>query len=170
MRIGALLGPIADPSNTHSLAEHARTFAGEGYSSLWSAQALGRGFMMSDPLIALTVAASVTDDVEIGTAVLQTPLYHPVDLAHRVLSLRQICGDRLILGVGAGSTVDDFAAFDRDYKHRFSTFTDTVKQLRDLFANGGALSPWPSTLSGPPLFLGSWARVWKLRQANSTVG
>jgi alkanesulfonate monooxygenase SsuD/methylene tetrahydromethanopterin reductase-like flavin-dependent oxidoreductase (luciferase family) len=158
MRLGALLGPIPDPSNTHSLAEQARTFAGEGYSSLWSAQALGRGFMMSDPLIALTVAASVTENVEVGTAVLQVPLYHPVDLAHRVLSLRQICGDRLILGVGAGSTADDFAAFGQDYEHRFSTFADAVEKLRGMFTDGGSLTPWPSTLGGPPLFLGSWGK------------
>ena len=116
MRLGALLGPIVDPTQTQALAEQARTFAGEGFDSLWSAQAIGRGFMFTDPFVALTVAATVAEQVEIGTAVLQVPLYQSIDLAHRVFSLQQICGDRFIFGVGAGSTANDFTALGRDYE------------------------------------------------------
>ena len=160
MRLGALLGPIADPSQASFLPEQARTYAGEGFESLWSAQAIGRGFMITDPVVALTVAATVTDSVEIGTAVVQLPLYHPADLAHRVFSLMQVCGDRLILGVGAGSTAQDFVAFGRHYDTRFADFNAGVRSLRALFATGklGAvdLSPWPTLLGGPTLCLGSW--------------
>ncbi len=104
MSMGALLGPVRDGGNPRALAEQARTFAGEGFDSLWSAQAVGRDFMVTDPFVALSVAATVAPEVEIGTAVLQVPLYHPVEVAHRVFSLQQICGERLILGVGSGST------------------------------------------------------------------
>ncbi len=160
MRLGALLGPIADPAQAATLAEQARQYGAEGFASLWSAQAVGRGFMITDPLLALTVAAAVTERVEIGTAVLQIPLYHPVDLAHRVFSLMQLCGNRLILGVGAGSTASDFQAFGCDYETRFTDFNSRVKALRSLFATGRLdavdLSPWPCVLGGPPLFLGSW--------------
>lgn len=168
MRLGALLGPVTDAAKTDTLAEQAREFAGEGYSSLWSAQAVGRGFMMTDPLLALTVAATVAESVELGTAVLQTPLYHPMDLAHRVFSLQQICGERLILGVGAGSTDKDFNAFNRSYADRFSTFAENIRSLRDIFANGGPsptagadnanLSPWPAVRGGPKMFYGTWGR------------
>jgi alkanesulfonate monooxygenase SsuD/methylene tetrahydromethanopterin reductase-like flavin-dependent oxidoreductase (luciferase family) len=162
MRLGALLGPITDPADSRFLAEQARTFAGEGFTSLWSAQALGRGFMLTDPLIALTVAATVADDVEIGTAVLQVPLYHPMDLAHRIFSLSQICGDRLIFGIGAGSTENDFNACGRDYAGRFRTFDESVGSLREIFATGGtgesSLTPWPAVAGGPRLFLGTWGK------------
>jgi alkanesulfonate monooxygenase SsuD/methylene tetrahydromethanopterin reductase-like flavin-dependent oxidoreductase (luciferase family) len=162
MRLGALLGPIADASNATALAEQARGFAAAGFTSLWSPQAIGRGFMLGDPFVTLSVAAAVTEAVEIGTAVVQVPLYHPVDLAHRVFSLRQICGDRLILGVGAGSSEPDFAAFSRDYAARFKNFDDGVIALRSLFATGRLgdvdLSPWPATMAGPPLYLGSWGK------------
>lgn len=160
MRLGALLGPIADAGAPGALADQARRYAGEGLQSLWSAQAIGRGFMFTDPFVTLSVAASVTESVEIGTAVIQVPLYHPVDLAHRVFSLQQICGERLILGVGAGSTQRDFAAFGRNYPDRFKQFTASVDELRTLFANGRLgdvdLSPWIAVAGGPPLFLGSW--------------
>lgn len=162
LKLGALLGPIMDPTATRALAEQARACAGEGFESLWSAQAIGRGFMMTDPLIALTVAATVAEEVEIGTAVLQVPLYHPMDLAHRIFSLQQICGDRLIFGIGAGSTENDFKTYDREYGSRFSTFDQSVEILREVFRTGSAegksLSPWPAVSGGPPLFLGTWGK------------
>ena len=160
MRLGALLAPLFDASEPRALAEQARMFANEGFRSLWSAQAVGRGFMMTDPFIALTIAATVTEKVEIGTAVLQVPLYQPIDLAHRVISLQQVCGSRLLLGVGAGSTEKDFLAFDRDYNARFTTFTQSMSILRGALQSGRAdgidLSPWPPVQGAPPLLLGRW--------------
>ena len=162
MRLGALLGPVTGNSPRNFLAEQARTYADEGFDSLWSAQALGRGFMLPDPFIALSVAATAATDVEIGTAVVQAPLYDPMDLAHRIFSLQQICGDRLIMGVGAGSTAADFVAFSRRFETRFEDFGTLVDTLRQILSTGGSkqgdLSPWPSVRGGPPLFLGSWGR------------
>lgn len=162
MRLGALLGPVTDGAQHRTLADQARRYAGAGFTSLWSAQAIGRGFMISDPFVALAVAATTCEDLEIGTAVVQVPLYHPVELAHRVHSLRQVCGNRLILGVGAGSTQQDFAAFGRDYAKRFRDFRVGVRALRELLATGKLddvdLSPWPAVRGRTPLFLGSWGR------------
>ncbi len=162
MRMGALLGPILDPAQSSALAEQARTFAGEGFTSLWSAQAVGRGFMMTDPLIALSVAASVTEEVEIGTAVLQIPLYQPMDLANRIFSLQQISGGRFIFGVGAGSTAADYAVHGRSFEHRFEAFEQSLSALREIFSSGGQddanLSPWPAVAGGPPLFFGTWGK------------
>lgn len=162
MRIGALLGPIANGQDHQFLAEQARTYAGEGYTSLWSAQAIGRGFMIPDPFVALSIAATVATEVELGTAVLQVPLYHPMDLAHRVFSLQQACGNRFILGVGAGSTEQDFNAYGRDFGARFKDFNTCVANLREIFSTGGndagQHSPWPAVQGGPPLFFGTWGK------------
>ena len=95
MRLGALLGPV-DPTNPNGLAEQARQLEGEGYDSLWSAQAMGRGFMVTDPFIALTAAAVATDHVELGTGILQLSLYEPVDVALKSFSLMQVAGGRLL--------------------------------------------------------------------------
>lgn len=48
MRLGALLGPVADAAQHRFLAEQAITFAAEGYTSLWSAQAIGAGSTEQD--------------------------------------------------------------------------------------------------------------------------
>ena len=160
MKLGAILGILADPSNPKALAEQARAYADQGYGSLWTAQTIGRGFMVPDPILSLAVAASVTDDLLLGTAILQVPLYHPLDLAHRLFSLKQIAGDRFIFGVGAGSTENDFQAFDRDYANRFEHFREMLQDLREIFETGRLgevdLTPWPTTLGTPKLYLGSW--------------
>ena len=83
-----------------SLADAAR--------SVWAFDAIGRGFLLADPLTALSVAATVTRHVELGTGVLQVPLRNPVELAQRVLTTHLVSGGRLRLGVGAGSTTADF--------------------------------------------------------------
>lgn len=162
MRLGALLGPIVDPEQSRSLAEQAHRLVDSGYSSLWSAQAIGRGFMITDPFVALAVAATISDSVEIGTAVVQVPLYEPMDLAHRVFSLQQICGNRFIFGVGAGSTAEDFAAFGRSHADRFPAFTRCMASLREIFESGSRgesnLSPWTAVSGGPPIFLGTWGQ------------
>ena len=159
MRLGALLGPVLD-SGPDELAEQAKMLVAEGYESLWTAQAIGRGFMVPDPFVALSVAATVTESVELGTAIVQVPLYHPTDLAHRVLSLMQIAGPRFLLGVGAGSTVQDFDAFERDYESRFRDFNDSLVELSIALETGAnataELSPWPSVRGGPPLLYGTW--------------
>jgi alkanesulfonate monooxygenase SsuD/methylene tetrahydromethanopterin reductase-like flavin-dependent oxidoreductase (luciferase family) len=80
-----------------------------------------------------------------------------------VFSLQQLCGHRLILGVGAGSTQADFDVVGANYANRFADFTRNIAALREIFRTGAlggtALSPWPAVLGGPPLFLGSWGNA-----------
>ncbi len=160
MKLGAILAVMEPDAKSKVLADRARELADAGFDSLWTVQGIGRGMMIVDPFIALATAALVTDRIELGTAVLQVPLYHPVELAHRVFSLMHLCGDRLSLGVGTGSTREDFDALDCSYKDRFITFERSIEQLRQLFVNGEIdqtrLTPWQAVRGGPPLLLGSW--------------
>jgi alkanesulfonate monooxygenase SsuD/methylene tetrahydromethanopterin reductase-like flavin-dependent oxidoreductase (luciferase family) len=141
-----------------AVAEWARRLVGEGFASLWVHQVIGRGFLVPDPFVTMAVAATATEGVELGTATLQVPLYHPADLAYRILSLVSVCGDRLTLGVSPGSTEADFTTFDRNYAARFRTFDQSLARLRVLLAHGrderAELAPAP--VATPPLLLGSW--------------
>ena len=101
-----------DLENAEAAAE---VMADAGFESLWTPEVVGRGFLVPDPFVTLAVAATATEGVELGTATVQVPLHHPVELAHRVLSLMAVCGDRLTLGVSPGSTATDSAAYDRDH-------------------------------------------------------
>lgn len=158
MRLGATLAHLS-PGPPIAIAQWAQRLVGEGFESLWTPQVIGRGFFVPDPFVTLAVAATATDGVEVGTATVQVPLHHPADLAHRVLSLMSVCGERLTLGVSPGSMPIDFAAFDRDHAGRFRTFQENVARLRGLLGHGsddGADLAPTDIAGGPPLLLGSW--------------
>ena len=170
MKLGVLLAPINDASQQKTIAEQAIRFEALGFNSLWTAQAMGRGFMMTDPLLTLATAAAVTRTIQLGTAVLQLPLYATLELAHRIFSLQQLCGPRLLLGLGAGSTAADFKVVGKAYETRFSDFRDQHKGLKKALETGqhlgSDLSPWPDLLGGPPLYLGSWGNCVEMAARN----
>ncbi len=160
MRLGALLTPVDD--DARAIPEQARAIESAGFSSVWSAHAIGRGFMLMDPLIATAAAAVATEHVEIGTAVLQLPLYNPTDVALKSWAVAQLSGGRFRLGVGAGSSRPDFDAHGMPYAERFRRFDACVAELQAIFARRGVndvpLSPPAAVAEGPPLLLGSWTK------------
>jgi len=162
MRLGALIGTPSPAPAVGALVRQARELEDEGFDSLFVAQAVGRGFMLPDPLLALAAAAAATERVRLGTAVLQLPLYRPAELAHELFSLMHLAGERLLLGLGAGSTEADFRVFGRDYANRFARFDANLAALRQLLDTGADdridLSPWPGVLGGPPLLYGTWGK------------
>jgi alkanesulfonate monooxygenase SsuD/methylene tetrahydromethanopterin reductase-like flavin-dependent oxidoreductase (luciferase family) len=145
-----------------SLADAARKIEAAGFQSAWAFDAIGRGFLLADPLIALSIAATVTRHLELGTGVLQVPLRNPVELAQRVLTTHLVSGGRLRLGVGAGSTAADFQALGLEFASRFRRLDESLSIMRRLWAgervNGASLAPvWPDARGGPPILIGSWA-------------
>lgn len=167
MRLGATLVHLTG-APPFPVAGWARRLAGAGFESLWTPELIGRGDLVPDPFVTLAAAAAATDPdtdpgvdpVALGTATVQVPLHHPVELAHRIRSLHLVCGDRLTIGLSPGSTAADFAALDRDYPARFGTVTANLPRIRRLLADGrderavvaaDGLGP-----GRPPLLLGSW--------------
>jgi len=161
MRLGALLA-FSDGQNPNDIADQARQYEAEGFDSIWTAHAMGRGFMLTDPFVALAVVAAVTERVEIGTAILQMPIYNPTDVALKAFSVQQVAGGRLRLGVGAGSTEVDYRIHQEDFEARFLSFDAKLNRLRTILKTGAvddvALSAWPSVREGVPLFFGTWGR------------
>lgn len=132
-----------------------------GFESLWFFDAIGRGAFHPDPLIQLSVAAAVTERIEVGTCILQVPLRHPVELAHRILTAQLMTGGRLQLGVGAGSTRGDFEAVGQDYEGRFRALRAALPLMQRLWrgetVDGVNLTPPDAAKGGPPILIGSWA-------------
>jgi len=164
MRLGVLLAPD-DGANPRSIAEQAVEIEAAGYDSIWSAQAMGRGFMMHDPFVALTTAAALTDRVELGIAILQLPLYNATDIAMKSFSLAQVANNRFLLGLGLGSTTTDFDIHHQSFEKRSDIFEKKLAELRQIFfsgaVNGYSINPWDSVNGGPPIFLGTWGRQVK---------
>jgi alkanesulfonate monooxygenase SsuD/methylene tetrahydromethanopterin reductase-like flavin-dependent oxidoreductase (luciferase family) len=158
------------PLTGAALMAGARAVERAGLDSLWCFDSIGRGVMLPDPLIAVSVGAAVTQRLELGTGVLQVPLRRPVELAHRILAAHLVCGDRLLLGVGAGSTKADFDAIGVDFDTRMQQMGDALVLMRRLWrgekVGSAQLEPWPSTVGGPKVLIGSWAgSTWIPRAA-----
>src|SRR5712692_3714932 len=153
----------------------ARQVEARGFAGLWLTDAFGRGWPTLDPIVGMSVVAAVTSRIEIGTCVLQVPVRHPVELAHRVESLYALTGNRLQLGVGSGSTQADFDLVGLDYTQRFKLLMsglDTMGQAwRGETLPGGALTPWPGTEGGPSVLLGAWRnKRWIVYAAEECAG
>ena len=145
------------------MADYARRIEASGFPGIWVGDSLGRGRPTLDPLTALAALATATERVELGIGVLQVPLRHPIELAHRVQSVQALSGGRLRLGVGSGSTQDDFVLLGYDYSQRFRTLMQSLDIMRQAWRGeavntGGTLSTWPGCEGGPPILLGAWRR------------
>jgi len=169
MRIGIVIIPAAPPSTGPAaggapLVEQACNLAREveriGFHGLWVTDAFARGKPTLDPLILLGALATQTSRIELGTCVVQVPLRHPVEHAHRVQTLNLLSQGRFRFGVGSGSTGDDFAAVQADFSARFKTLPAYLAVMRQVWmgepVHGPALSVWPGTEAGPPVLLGAW--------------
>jgi alkanesulfonate monooxygenase SsuD/methylene tetrahydromethanopterin reductase-like flavin-dependent oxidoreductase (luciferase family) len=166
---GAGLAPTA-------IADAAREIEAAGFESAWVFDAIGRGWLLPDPLTALAVAATATRAIELGTGILQVPLRHPVELAQRVLTTHLVSGGRLLFGVGAGSTAGDFDALGIDFASRFRRLDASLTTMRRLWAgervDGVSLAPvWTAAAGGPRVLIGSWAGSrWIVRAAKEFDG
>lgn len=83
----------------------------------------------------LTAAASVTDRLRLGTLVTSPNFRHPVTLAKELISLDDISGGRVTLGIGAGGTGFDATALGqepwtaRERADRFAEFVPLLDRL-----------------------------------------
>lgn len=177
MRLGAALAVTADdggPQTARGFARSAARIEALGFSSIWVFDAVARGFILPDPLMALAIAAALTSRVELGTGILQLSNRNTVDLAYRALTLHHVAEGRLLLGVAPGSTKDDFDAFGEDYPDRFRRFERELPRFRRLLSTGRDgetdLTPWPSALGGPRVLFGAWRGPWVHRAATEADG
>ncbi|MER7967574.1 LLM class flavin-dependent oxidoreductase [Streptomyces sp. NPDC005840] len=83
----------------------------------------------------LTAAAAVTDRLRLGTLVTSPNFRHPVTLAKELISLDDISGGRVTLGVGAGGTGFDATVLGqepwtpRERADRFAEFVPLLDRL-----------------------------------------
>src|SRR5919199_231695 len=113
-----------------------------------------------DPYMALTLAASATSRVRVGTAVTNVQTRHPLIIANLAASLEELAPGRSFLGLGTGWSGVRHAGAGQT---RLADLGDAVRQIRALLAGqtvdfGGAsvalrVSPQPVPIllaaSGP---------------------
>jgi|SRR5581483_5947838 len=121
----------------------------------------------ADPFVALTVAATVTNTIKLGTGVCLLPEREPIVTAKVVASLDVYSKGRVILGVGAGWLKEETELMGTAFTKRWKRLRETVEAMRVLWTQTAAsydgelvhfpavrCEPKPVQQSGPPILLG----------------
>lgn len=89
----------------------------------------------------LTAAATATERIRLGTLVTSPNFRHPVPLAKELITLDDVSGGRVTLGIGAGGSGFDATALGHDAwppRERADRFAEFVTLLDRLLRAGGA--------------------------------
>jgi probable F420-dependent oxidoreductase len=98
------LGQRVEAAGFESLfaPEHTHIPVSVGKSHSEGAEWLDACKRFFDPFLALTVVASATERLKLGTGICLVPQHHPITLAKKVATLDVLSGGRVIFGIGAG--------------------------------------------------------------------
>lgn len=120
-----------------------------------------------EPLTVLAAVGGVTERVELGTAVLVSPLRPAALLAKTAATLDQLSGGRLVLGVGTGWQEEEYRALGADWRRRHQVLDDQLAACHALWTGGPVVletetvtlqdvhcHPRPARAAGVPLWLG----------------
>ena len=89
------LGIFGSSRSVSELTEQVQKAADLGYATFWTPQIFNL-----DALTALAVVSSKVSDIRLGTSVVPTYPRHPMMLAQQALTVNQVSGGRLDLGIG----------------------------------------------------------------------
>src|ERR1700722_2045338 len=164
MRLGIVTIPRQLPPGGTTMIEQLVHFAQQteklDFHGLWLTDAFGRGRTTLDPLSAMGAVCAVTSRIELGTCVIQVPVRHPVEHAHRVQTINLLSNGRFRFGIGTGSSKADFDVVQADYDTRFKVLPGMLETMQRVFrgepVHGPAISVWPGTEGGPQIMLGAW--------------
>jgi 5,10-methylenetetrahydromethanopterin reductase len=134
MKIGMFLSDTGGQRSTiDEIAELARWADGSGLASGWVPYLP----WSLDAFVALTVAAQVTERIELGTAVVPTYPFHPMAMARSALSVNAVADGRLALGVGPSHPSVIESMYGLSYARAASHTREYVIALRRAFEGDG---------------------------------
>ncbi len=145
MQIGIHLpqyGRVAGPDAVTRAARHAEAL---GFAGVWvsdhlvqpASQAYPSPYLY-DPLVTLTWAAAVTEQVDLGTSVLVVPQHNPLELANALASLDHLSGGRVIAGVGVGWSEGEFSALGYGFADRGRRTDEAIRVWRTVWRDDPA--------------------------------
>jgi alkanesulfonate monooxygenase SsuD/methylene tetrahydromethanopterin reductase-like flavin-dependent oxidoreductase (luciferase family) len=127
MRTGLFLPNTVPSTSGRQLLDWAATAEQRGFDSLGVIDRVV--YDSYEPLVALSLAAAVTERVELVTNILVGPLRNDGILVKQLDSLDRASGGRLTVGVGVGLREDDFAKCDVDIAVRGAKLDQHMREL-----------------------------------------
>ena len=127
------------------------------------ASAYGPGFM--DPFVLMGYLASVTERVDIGTAVIVVPSRNPLAVASMLATADKLSGGRIIFGAGAGWDREEFEALGVPFEERGAMTDEYLAIMRALWteeapAFDGRYFRFANAVMAPKPVRPEGVRVW----------
>lgn len=180
MKLGIALEGIR---TIDALAAFAGRVEAAGFDSLWTPDHLSYSQSICDPFQVLSICATATRRIRLGTCVYLLPLRHPAHTAKMAASLDWLSGGRLTLGVGVGGEFPaEFAACEVPVAERGKRANEAIPILRALWRGEappeGAIfrvpqtpiEPRPAQPDGPPIWVGGRSEAALARTAKLADG
>lgn len=109
---------------------------------------------IADPLIALSYAAALTQNLRLATGVIILPQRHPTYVAKEVATLDLLSRGRAILGVGIGWLQEEFDVLGVPFRERAARTEESVRAIRSLWSDAaegfdGDFYRWKPVESNP---------------------
>ncbi len=174
LKVGVQLPEVEREVRWPELLAMARLAEGIGFDSLWVGDHLLYRWPDRPPrgpweaFSILAALAALTTRVELGPLVAATSFRSPALLAKQAVTVDEISGGRLILGLGAGWNETEYRAFGFPFDRRVSRFEEAFTIIRTLLREGSIdfeghfysareceLIPRGPRPGGPPLMVGS---------------
>src|SRR5215468_3286725 len=142
MKLVVTMGIRQLPSHRRPLQELYREHLEEavlaeelGFDNVWASEHhFSEDAWNPSPVTFLAAVAGRTERVRIGTYVLLLPLHNPVRIAEDIAVLDNISGGRVDLGVGVGSSPEEFRTFGIPIENRLGRTFEALRIIERCFS------------------------------------
>lgn len=141
MKLGITPWDLGDRS-ARGLAAQAELAERLGYASFWLPESHFGAQAIPEPLMLLAAVAAGTERIRLGTTSFLLPLRNPVQAAEQVAVLDQLCGGRVVLGVGRGYAPAMLRVFEVDPRSKRTLFETRLAAMLRAWA-GEPVTPAP---------------------------
>ena len=157
---------ISKPAGMRIVRDFVRRAEVLGFQSLWVQEQLIGNAPVLDPVGLLTYASALTSRVRLGTSMLTSIVYNPVQLAKTLSTLDHLCNGRLTVGISLGGLTP--AAISGVAERRVRRFVEGLEVMKALWTQpaanfsgtfwgfaGVAMEPKPVQRPHPPVWFGA---------------
>jgi probable F420-dependent oxidoreductase len=163
------LGPAAEQAGFESLwvAEHSHIPTSRESPWPTGGQLPKHYWHTMDPFVALTVAATATKTLRLGTGICLLVERDPIHTAKEVASLDHVSNGRFLFGVGGGWNREEMADHGTDFSKRWKLLRERVEAMKAIWTQDvseyhgemvdfGPMWSWPKPVQKPhpPVILG----------------
>ena len=122
-------GPLPSKAQYIEFFRHAERL---GFHGLWTEDRIFHNANLLEPLTLLTLAASATERMVLGTAVLLLSMRNAPELARRLSSLDYLSGGRVELGISLGGRPGEYPGLGMQQSERVPRLRENILALRAL--------------------------------------